>query len=162
MKPVAAVSAEYRASAALYLIVGVFGLVGDIASRDTDAARSLVPFAVLAVVTLGVLSVTGVRWLTRTAPGAPPLPAGAAVQAPAEVWRRAAIEVVLVAILMVAGIAAGSGIGAVIAGLAFGSGAAGILALVWLGRFQSGGRRVFRETPERIISNGRRPLYLRA
>lgn len=163
MRPVAPLLAEYRASALLYLVLGAAGLAGDLATRDdSSAVRSVVPFAILAAVTLALLAMTGVRWLTRAAPEAPRLPRDAAVDAAGPVWRRAAIEVLMVAILVVAGLTSRSGIGAVIAGLAFGAGLASLVGAVWISRAESARRiRLFRETPTRLITNGRRPLYSR-
>lgn len=162
MRPVAPLAAEYRASASLYLLVGVAGLIGDMVTRDVSAGRSVAAFAIMTAVTTVVLVFTGLGWLRGALPAAAPLPAAAAVDPPVAVWRRAGIEVSLVALLMVAGLAGGRGIGVVIAGIAFGVGLVSAAGLNVVGRHEAArGARVFRETPRRFVASGRRPLFER-
>lgn len=160
MRPVASLSAEYRASASLYGLTAAVGLVAELATRDVEAVRVVVPFLVMTVVTAAVLALTGARWVRGAAASAPPLPRGTGEERPAGAWRRAGIEVGLVAVLMLAGISAGRGIGTVIAGIAAGVGMANLLSLRWIrGREREGRVRLMRETPARLVASGRRPVF---
>jgi|GEM_PF-6702543 len=163
MRPVAPLATEYRASATLYVLTAAAGLVAELATRDVAAVRVVVPFLLMAAVTAGVLLATGARWLRTAAADAPRLPRGTDEEGGAGPWRRAGIEVGLVAVLMLAGISAGRGIGAVIAGIAAGVGLANALSLLWIRRREREGRvRLLRETPARLVASGRRPLFTRA
>jgi hypothetical protein len=109
-----------------------------------------------------VLLATAARWLRAAAAEAPRLPRDAAEEGAAGAWRRAGVEVGLVAVLMLVGISAGRGIGAVIAGIAAGAALANTLSLAWIRRREREGRvHLLRETPARLVASGRRALFTR-
>ena len=136
------------------------GLVLEFSVREVRVAQTLVPFVVMSVVIAIVLWLTGARWLRGAVATPQPLPRDAVVEGGAAVWRRAAIEVSLVALLMLAGISAGRGVGAVIAGVAAGTGLVNVLSARWVRAREGDARvRLVRETPARLVSSGRRPVY---
>lgn len=161
MTRVSPLLAEYRLTATLYLLVAAAGLVADLTLRDHSAGPSLAAFAVMAVVTGGVLAATALRWLRGAMDGADRLGARG-VAGSADVLRRALVEVLLVAILMVGGMAGESRIGVVIAGVAAGAGLVNVVgALLVRRREAAAGVTLYRELPQRLIANGRRPLFVR-
>lgn len=161
MDRVSPLLAEYRLSAGLYLLVAAAGLVADLTLRDHAAGPSLAAFAIMAAVTGAVLAVTALRWLNG-AMGAAERIGRRPVEGGAQVIRRSVVEVLLVAILMVGGMAGQSRIGVVIAGVAAGVGLANAVGSLMVRRRQRDrGVTLYRQAPVRLIANGRRPLFVR-
>jgi hypothetical protein len=155
--PIAPLARELRITGVAQVVIGVGGLVGALGAGAT-AGRALVPFAV-SFLLVGLVSGYGSRWLRA----APAPPAGdAPVEPPAQTLRRCGIAMSMALLAVVAAVAIGGPLGAVLGGVVAAVGAVDLRNLAWIrGREATSGAVVYRELGRSPFSGGRRPLYTR-
>lgn len=157
-RPISPLRRELGHLGAAQLALGAAGLVASLVVID-EPLRAVLLFAVAAGV-IGAATALRAGWIAR-AP-APPAPAGAALESAGDTLRRTIVTTVPALVLLVAAVAVGGGLGALMAGVLAGSGA-GELRGVRLADRRAGveGGDLWRELGPHPFSGPRRPLYTR-
>lgn len=157
--PVARLVTELSVTGVGQLAVGLAVLAAGLTAADIDAARILVPFAIVFAVMCG-LSNHQSRWM-RQAPTRP-VDSGARVEEPSDTTRRSLVHILpaiaLVAVCTIVAPGVGVIVGAVVAAI-------GLIDLrnrAWAQeREREDGAQIMRELGRSPFTTGRRPLYTR-
>jgi hypothetical protein len=161
VRPLARLATELMTSGVGYIVLGLAGLVGSLA-RGTSPGRALVPFVVVAAAMALVQTRAGFAWIRRNVEGADPAPAEADEEAGGRTVRRTATSLLIYLVAIVAAVAVGRGLGAIVGGVAAGVGAIELVAARWVtGRERDEGVALLRETPSSPFGSGRRSIYTR-
>jgi hypothetical protein len=157
--PVARLVTELGVTGVVQLALGLGVLAVGVTATDIDAARILVPFAVVFAVVCG-LSLHQSRWLRQAA--APPVDPGAPVEESSDTTRRSLVHILPAIVAVAVCTLISPGVGVIVGGVVAAVGLIDLRNRAWAReRERDGGAEILGELGRSPFATGRRPLYTR-